>query len=181
RRRRPVQPDPRVPQHGPDRGRTPHHRMGSRDPGCGACRADGVVGAAAIPGLRSGGHAELSGSLRRAAPVVHCLRGDRRAGCGLRRERAPERFTDRALLSAAEAARSSVGTAGAPAGALAGGAVKRVLITGATGFIGGRLAEVLTDLGIEVTALVRSWATAARLARLPVRMVGGDILDPESG
>ena len=58
--------------------------------------------------------------------------------------------------------------------------MKRVLITGATGFIGGRLAEVLTDLGIEVTALVRSWATAARLARLPVRMVGGDILDPES-
>lgn len=58
--------------------------------------------------------------------------------------------------------------------------MKRVLITGATGFIGGRVAEVLTEQGIEVTALVRSWATASRLARLPVRMVGGDVLDAES-
>lgn len=50
-------------------------------------------------------------------------------------------------------------------------------VTGATGFIGGRLAEVLVEEGAEVTALVRRWSQAARLARLPVRMVGGDVLD----
>jgi nucleoside-diphosphate-sugar epimerase len=58
--------------------------------------------------------------------------------------------------------------------------MQRVLITGATGFIGGRLAEMLFDRGIPFTALVRTWAQAARLARLPVDLVHGDILDIES-
>jgi len=56
----------------------------------------------------------------------------------------------------------------------------RVLITGATGFIGGRLAEVAFEHGISVVALVRTWSRAARLARLPVRMIHGDILDLDS-
>ncbi|MFP5285464.1 MAG: NAD-dependent epimerase/dehydratase family protein [Thermoanaerobaculia bacterium] len=62
-------------------------------------------------------------------------------------------------------------------GALAG---KRVLVTGATGFIGGRLAERLVlEHGAEVRALVRNLAGAARLARFPVVVVRGDVTDPE--
>jgi nucleoside-diphosphate-sugar epimerase len=58
--------------------------------------------------------------------------------------------------------------------------MKRVLITGATGFVGCRLAEALIEQGVPVTALVRTWSNAARLARLPVAMVGGDMLDLDS-
>ena len=58
-------------------------------------------------------------------------------------------------------------------GALAG---KRVLITGATGFIGGRLAERLVlEHGAEVRALVRNLAAAARLVRFPVTVFHGDV------
>ena len=55
--------------------------------------------------------------------------------------------------------------------------MKKVLITGATGFIGGRLAEVLCGRGTPVVALVRTWANAARLSRLPIEVAGGDVLD----
>lgn len=58
--------------------------------------------------------------------------------------------------------------------------MKRVLITGATGFIGGRLAEILAERGVPVNALVRSPATAHRLTRLPVALVPGDMLDLDS-
>lgn len=58
--------------------------------------------------------------------------------------------------------------------------MRQVLITGATGFIGGRLAEVACGRGIPVTGLVRTWSHAARLSRLPVRMASGDVLDPGS-
>jgi nucleoside-diphosphate-sugar epimerase len=57
---------------------------------------------------------------------------------------------------------------------------RRVLITGATGFIGGRLAEIACDRGDDVVAIVRNWSRAARLARLPVRMLGGDLLDTDA-
>ena len=58
---------------------------------------------------------------------------------------------------------------------------KKIFITGATGFIGGRLAErLILEHGLQVRALVRNFAHASRLARLPVEMVGGDVLDPES-
>lgn len=57
---------------------------------------------------------------------------------------------------------------------------KRVLITGATGFIGGRLAEVLTEWGVEAVCPVRHWGRASRLARLPVQMIGGDVMDRDS-
>ena len=57
---------------------------------------------------------------------------------------------------------------------------RRVLITGASGFIGCRAAELLTLRdGVEVRALVRNPSGAARLARLPVEMVPGDICSPE--
>jgi nucleoside-diphosphate-sugar epimerase len=58
--------------------------------------------------------------------------------------------------------------------------VHRVFLTGATGFIGGRAAEMLVDRGVEVVCLVRHWGSAARLARLPVQLRGGDVLDAAS-
>ncbi|HEV8380330.1 MAG TPA: NAD-dependent epimerase/dehydratase family protein [Gemmatimonadales bacterium] len=55
----------------------------------------------------------------------------------------------------------------------------RVLITGAGGFIGGRVAEVLHGLGgVQVRAGVRRWASAARIGRLPVEIVRCDLADP---
>jgi nucleoside-diphosphate-sugar epimerase len=55
--------------------------------------------------------------------------------------------------------------------------VKTIFITGATGFIGCRLAEIACAHQISVVGLVRMWPHAVRLARLPVRMVYGDVLD----
>jgi nucleoside-diphosphate-sugar epimerase len=52
----------------------------------------------------------------------------------------------------------------------------RVLVTGATGSIGGRLVEYLVQReGADVRALVRTFANAPRIARFPVDMVAGDI------
>lgn len=48
-------------------------------------------------------------------------------------------------------------------------------MTGATGFIGGRLARKLRDRGDEVVALVRSPAKAAELEALGCRLVEGDL------
>jgi nucleoside-diphosphate-sugar epimerase len=58
--------------------------------------------------------------------------------------------------------------------------VKKALITGATGFIGGRLAEATCALGVPTVAVVRQWSRAARLSRLPVDLAAADILDAES-
>jgi len=64
--------------------------------------------------------------------------------------------------------------------AVASAAGRRVLITGATGFIGGRLAEVLSLRdGWNVRALVHNPGHASRLARLPVEMLVGDLDSPE--
>lgn len=58
--------------------------------------------------------------------------------------------------------------------------MRKALITGASGFIGGRLAEVLHGQGTAIATVVRTWSQAARLARLPVEMTHGDILDIDS-
>ena len=55
---------------------------------------------------------------------------------------------------------------------------KRCLVTGGTGFIGGRLVErLVAEHGAEVRVLVRNVARAARIARFPVQMVSGDVAE----
>ena len=53
--------------------------------------------------------------------------------------------------------------------------MKNVLITGATGFIGRRLAHQLLDEGYEVTVLARESAHAADLAHRGARVIEGDL------
>jgi nucleoside-diphosphate-sugar epimerase len=53
----------------------------------------------------------------------------------------------------------------------------RLLVTGATGFVGGHLVEALRRRGDEVTVLVRSPGKAAPLAELGVAQVKGDLED----
>lgn len=54
----------------------------------------------------------------------------------------------------------------------------RVLVTGATGFIGGRLVErLILDEGARVRVLLRNFARAPRIARFPIEMIAGDLTD----
>lgn len=55
---------------------------------------------------------------------------------------------------------------------------KRVLITGASGFIGGRLCEVMVLTGTYVPrAFIHSTATASRITRFPIEFSIGDLRD----
>ena len=56
----------------------------------------------------------------------------------------------------------------------------KVLVTGATGFIGGNLARALTVKGYEVRALVRPGSSTLTLENTGVEEVPGDLLDPPS-
>jgi nucleoside-diphosphate-sugar epimerase len=58
---------------------------------------------------------------------------------------------------------------------------RRVLVTGASGFIGSRVAEIMhLREGWDVRALVHNPGNASRLARLPVEMVQGDLKGAEA-
>ncbi len=58
---------------------------------------------------------------------------------------------------------------------------KTALITGATGLVGGRLAErLLAEEGVQVRALVRTPAKAKKLAELGATLIPGDITQPET-
>ncbi|HVJ08716.1 MAG TPA: NAD-dependent epimerase/dehydratase family protein [Acidisarcina sp.] len=52
-----------------------------------------------------------------------------------------------------------------------------VFLTGASGFLGGRLAEVLVARGEEVVVLARASADMRHLSHLPLRIVRGDLGD----
>jgi dihydroflavonol-4-reductase len=57
----------------------------------------------------------------------------------------------------------------------------KILVTGATGFIGSRLCELLSlEYRLPYRALVRQFSRAARIARLDAELVAGDLLDPAS-
>jgi nucleoside-diphosphate-sugar epimerase len=56
---------------------------------------------------------------------------------------------------------------------------RTALVTGATGFIGGRLVErLILQHGVKVRALVRNLAGAGRLARFPLTVLHGDVTNP---
>ncbi|MFQ5650105.1 MAG: NAD-dependent epimerase/dehydratase family protein [bacterium] len=57
--------------------------------------------------------------------------------------------------------------------------MKKAYITGATGFIGGRLVRLLVEKQMEVTCLVRSPEKIEHLKPLGIKVVTGDITDEE--
>lgn len=56
----------------------------------------------------------------------------------------------------------------------------RALVTGASGFLGGRLAQMLASSGAEVIVLARPTSDLSHLAEMPVRLVRSDLNDPAS-
>jgi len=56
----------------------------------------------------------------------------------------------------------------------------RILVTGATGFLGRRTVEILIDQGFPVRALVRTPSKSGNLAQLGAEIAQGDVTDPDS-
>src|SRR5262249_45325305 len=57
---------------------------------------------------------------------------------------------------------------------------ERVLVTGATGFIGARLVETLARRGHRVRVATSDFRHCVRVARFPVELVRADLSDPPS-
>lgn len=57
------------------------------------------------------------------------------------------------------------------------GSYGRVLVTGGTGFIGGRLVEVLAERGAQIRVTTSDFRNCSRLAGLPVELIKADLLD----
>lgn len=57
---------------------------------------------------------------------------------------------------------------------------RTALVTGATGFVGGRLATALAGEGWRVRALVRDRGRASELSHSGIELFEGDVLDPDS-
>jgi len=58
---------------------------------------------------------------------------------------------------------------------------REVLVTGGTGFLGGRLVEKLVlEHDARIRVLVRDFSRAARIARFPIQMIHGDITDRDA-
>lgn len=57
---------------------------------------------------------------------------------------------------------------------------EKVLVTGASGFIGGHVSRCLAEHGLEVSCLVRDPAKTGFISDLPVRIIKGDITDIDS-
>jgi predicted dehydrogenase/nucleoside-diphosphate-sugar epimerase len=118
--------------------------------------------------IHTGGQPELSG--QSALGTVQVIED-----CYSRAKKLNEPWVDEGLTPAPRSTLSN----GAAAHANANGNAKRVLLTGATGFIGTRVAEILALRdGWQVRALVHNPGSAARLARLPVDMVHMDLGSP---
>lgn len=56
----------------------------------------------------------------------------------------------------------------------------KIGLTGATGFIGSQLAELLVEAGHQVTCLIRETSSTRWIETLPVELHYGEILDPSS-
>jgi nucleoside-diphosphate-sugar epimerase len=54
------------------------------------------------------------------------------------------------------------------------------LVTGASGFLGGRVAQMLHERGEEVVVLARKTSKLSHLDSVPVRVVQGDLSDPSA-
>ena len=64
--------------------------------------------------------------------------------------------------------------------ALGSPAQPHVLVTGATGYIGGRLVPVLESAGVRLRCLARQPAALASRVSPTTEIVAGDLLDPAS-
>jgi len=120
-----------------------------------------------LDAIRTGGQPKLSG--QSALSTVQVIED-----CYQRAKKLEEPWVDEGLAPAPRLTLSN------GAAVHANGKARRVLLTGATGFIGSRVAEILALRdGWQVRALVHNPGSASRLARLPVEMVQMDLGSPQ--